>query len=82
MNASHVSLTVGIPGTTGLGVVIWKNTGGTPSVLYSGLLVGTVPTPGAATATVSVPLVAGDMLYVSGVAGNGLNARVQVFGRP
>ena len=80
--ATHVALTLGIPGTTGLGVVIWKDTGGSPSVFYSGLLVGTSPTPGSASATISTALAIGDMLFISGVVGDGLNARVQVFGRP
>jgi hypothetical protein len=79
---TKVSLTLGAPGTTGMGVVIWKNTAGSESVLHSGLVIGTSPTPGAVEANISSLVAAGDMLFVSGMYGDGRNARVQVFGRP
>jgi len=80
--ATKVALTLGVPGSVGLGVVIWVNSGGSASVLYSGLFAGVSPTPGAVFADISVLLAAEDMLYISGVVGDGQNARVQVFGRP
>jgi len=74
------AVTLGNPGTTGIGVVLWKWSGGAPSVVHSGgLLLGTT-TPGAVSVTFSAAVAAGDLLYVSGVIGDGSNARVQVFG--
>jgi hypothetical protein len=79
-NITSASVTLGNPGTTGIGVVLWKWSGGAASVVHSGgLLLGTT-TPGSASQPITASVAAGDLLYVSGVVGNGSNARVQVFG--
>lgn len=78
---TSVSLTLGQPGTTGLGVVLYARSAGSDTVVKSGLLLSSSPTPGSVSADISYAVAAGDLLFLSGVAGTGHNARVQVFGR-
>lgn len=76
------AVTLGIPGSTGKTVQLWRRRSGSNTLLASGLAVGTSPTPGSATAALAGASVeAGDLLFVSGTAGDGLNVRAFVFGK-
>ena len=77
---TQASITVGNPGTSPLGVVLWKWSGGAASVVHSGNLLTGLTVPASAAVSFSATVATGDLLYVSGVIGNGSNARVQVFG--
>lgn len=81
---TRFSITLGIPGTSGITSMLYKRTsGGSTILLNSGLSVGASPTPGSASAVLAGATASlGDMLFLSGVSGDGLNARAFVFGRP
>jgi hypothetical protein len=76
---SKIALTVGGPGV-GLTVEVWKRSAGSNS-LISGLAVTSTPIPGSNTTDPTGKSVAvGDLLFVSGIVGDGTDARIAVFG--
>lgn len=77
------AVTLGIPGSAGIELALYKRTAaGSDVLIASGLAVGPTPTPGQAYATIAGTVSQGDMLYISGVSGDGYNARAMVFGTP
>jgi len=81
---TKIAVTLGLPVGSGIGVVVWTRDAATStnSVLHSGLTVGPSPTPGYTVVnSLNYGLQEDDLIWVSGVVGTGLNARVQIFGR-
>lgn len=80
VTATKVSLTCLNPSGTYLGAVAYKRRAGANTVLASGLLLSSTPIPGYTTVTISVALLADDLIFVSGIVGSGIEGMLQVFG--
>lgn len=81
---TQVAGTIEVGGTTGLTIGIYRRRSSVNALIYSGLALP-ASNPGSATATSSfdnTDLVAGDLIFVSGLSGDGFNARAFVWGTP
>ena len=81
---TRVAGTIEDGGTTGLAVGIYRSRASVVAFLYSGLEIP-ASSPGSVTSTAgftNTDLVAGDLVFVSGLSGDGWNARVFVWGTP
>lgn len=80
----NFAVTLETPGTSGISAKLYKvTTGGSTVLVNSGVAVGTTPTPGSSSASLAgKTALQGEMLFVSGITGDGLNARAIVFGYP
>lgn len=77
---SDLAITLGIPGTTGKTVEVWRRRAGV-NTLISGVSVSSTPTPGFTRVSPAGQSVQqDDMLFLSGISGDGLNARVFLYG--
>lgn len=80
----RVAGTVTVGGTTGLTVGIYRRRASVNELIYSGLAIP-ASSPGDATATAgftNTDLVAGDLIFISGLSGDANDARVFVWGTP
>jgi len=81
---TRVAGTVTYGGTTGLTIGIYRRRASVNEFIYSGLAIP-ASNPGDATATggfTNTDLVAGDLIFVSGLSGDANDARVFVWGTP
>ena len=81
---TRVAGTIEMGGSTGLTLNVYRRRASTDAAIYSSLAIPAA-NPGSATATAgftNTDLVAGDLIFVSGLVGDGWNARVFVWGTP
>ena len=81
---TRVAGTIEVGGDTGLAVGIYRNRASVVAELYSGLEIPAT-SPGSVTSTAgftNTDLLAGDLIFISGLSGDGWNARVFVWGTP